>query len=187
MAAHASLCAADQSQLILIDLQVRLMAAMPPATAQRVRGTIGQLLAAAQLLEIPIWVSEQYPQGLGATEPELLAQLAKPQRFEKTSFSLGACTEMCDALAQGARRQLILCGVESHVCVLQSALDLQAAGYAVYVAADATCARNPQHHTDAMMRLRAEGVMISCVESILFEWLRDAAHPHFRAISQLLR
>ena len=184
----AELCAAAQSQLLVIDVQQRLQAAMKAKITARVTRHIERLIRAAHLLGIPVHHTEQYPRGLGETLPELQA-LLPGKGFEKTCFSCCGAEGLSAALEEPkkGRGQIVLCGMESHVCVLQTALELQAQGFAVFVVEDACCSRDKHHHKNAMARLRTAGVVVSNHESVLFEWLRDASHPHFRAISAMLR
>lgn len=186
--ASPALCAAAQSQLLVIDIQQRLQAAMEASVAARVTRHAERLIRAARLLDLPVHHTEQYPRGLGETLPELKALLPGPG-FEKTCFSCCGAEGLSAALDEPAkgRGQIVLCGMESHVCVLQTALELQAQGFAVFVVEDACCSRHKHHHKNAMARLRAAGVVVSNHESVMFEWLRDAAHEHFRTLSALLR
>jgi nicotinamidase-related amidase len=173
------LARAADSSLVLIDIQERLAAVMPAREA--VVRAAGILAEAAAQLGIPVLATEQYPRGLGPTVPELTAKLpADAKRMEKTSFSA------CGALPL-ARPQAILAGMEAHVCVLQTALELAAEGREVFVVADAICSRTEANRANALTRLEKAGVVVTNTESVLFEWLRDASHEHFRAISKLIR
>ena len=139
------------------------------------------LLEAATRLSVPVMLTEQYPKGLGPTVPDLAAKLPPgATRIEKTAFSA------CGALPL-SRPQVVLAGMEAHVCVLQTALELAAAGREVFVVGDAVCSRTPANYANALDRLRASGVVLTNTESVVFEWLRDAAHEHFRALSKLIR
>lgn len=181
----ALLCAAT-SRLLVIDIQTRLAAAMPDADRARVLRNAGLLLQAATLLDVPILLSEQYPHGLGPTEPELARHLpATAQRYEKTCFAFSGADGF-QAGAPGAT-QYVLAGMEAHVCVLQTALELHTQGHRVFVAGDAVCARNPANTDNALARLNQAGVTITNTESVIFEWLRDARHAHFKTLSALLR
>jgi nicotinamidase-related amidase len=170
---------AADSAFVVIDIQERLATAMPSRESV-VRNT-GILLEAAALLEIPVFVSEQYPKGLGPTVAELSGRLpAGAQRIEKTRFSA------CAALPL-SRPQVVLAGMEAHVCVLQTALELHAMGRDVFVVGDAVCSRTETNRSSALARMQAEGIVVSNTESVIFEWLRDAAHERFRTISKLIR
>jgi len=182
----AALCDAAASQLVVIDVQERLLAAMPERPRAQVLENTARLIRAATALEIPRLHSEQYPQGLGATEPALAALLTDAP-IEKTCFSCHAANGFMAALQRHARQQIVLTGIETHVCVLQTALQLQQAGYQLFVVADAVCSRHKLHHKNALARLRRAGVIVSNHESVLFEWLRDAAHPQFKTLSRLVR
>jgi len=176
------------SVLVIIDLQERLAAAMVPAARTGVIRNTRILLEAATRLGIPILVTEQYPKGLGPTAAPIVEMLpgATP-RLEKTCFSCAGTESSSTALETTGRMQVILAGMEAHVCVLQSALELRAVRQGVFVIEDACCSRNQKHHANAMHRLRAAGVVVTNTESVIFEWLRDARHEHFKAISALLR
>ncbi len=173
---NSLLASAADSALVVIDIQERLAAAMPPETLAAVIRNTRILMQAAELLGIPVLVTEQYPKGLGHTVADLPAA---GTRIEKTRFS-------CGALDVIGRSQLILAGMEAHVCVLQSALELQATHH-VFVAADAVCSRRAENRENALKRMRAAGVTVTNTESVVFEWLRDARHEHFKAISALVR
>lgn len=178
---------AGDSVLLVIDLQQRLLAAMPKASQRDLARHAARLLQAANLLDVPVLHSRQYPRGLGETLPELTAWLPADAACDKTCFSCGGNPALREALAQCGRGQLVIAGVETHICVLASALELAAAGLEVHVIEDACASRHPDHHRNALARLRAEGVVVSNHESALFEWLGDAAHPQFKAVSALLR
>jgi nicotinamidase-related amidase len=176
---EAKLARAADSALVVIDMQERLAAAMPARDAV-VRAT-GILLEAAARLHIPVLVTEQYPKGLGPTVAEVAARLPEGVvRVEKTCFS--GC-----AVLPLSRPQVVLAGMEAHVCVLQTAMELAAAGREVFVAQDAVCSRAEGNCANALARLSAAGVVITNTESVIFEWLRDAEHAQFRALSKLIR
>lgn len=182
------LCRASDSLLLLVDIQARLSAAMPEETRRLLLRNSSILLEAATLLDIPILASEQYPRGLGRTEASLAQNFpATLQSFEKVQFSCYAVDDFTQAVHAHQRRQVIIAGMETHVCVLQTALEMHAAGLHVFVAEDATCSRNALHNQNALARLRACGVTVTNTESVVFEWLRHAGHEHFKRISALIR
>lgn len=184
----ADLLDGDDSVLVVVDLQGKLLNAMPDSTAQAVLGHTSKLLVAAGLLRLPVLVTEQYPKGLGPTAETIVEQLPDGAgRFEKTAFSCCGCDEFNRALEATGRRQVVLLGQEAHVCVLQTAIDLKHQGFGVHVVEDAVCSRLDSHKNNALFRLRQLGVNVSNHESVLFEWLRDARHKDFKAISALLR
>lgn len=184
----ADLLVDTDSVLVIVDLQSKLLNAMPAASAEAVLANIGKLLTAATLLNLPVLLTEQYPKGLGPTSESLSNQLPDhAQRFEKTAFSCCGCDEFNQALAAIGRKQVILVGQETHVCVLQTAYDLRQQGFSVHVVEDAVCSRLDDHKQNALRRLHRVGITVSNHESVLFEWLRDARHQNFKAISALLR
>ncbi len=179
------LCAAE-SLLLVVDVQERLVPQIV-GKEQVVRGC-RTLLAGAELFSVPTTVTEQYPKGLGPTLPELAASFppgvltAGKLRFsgaEATGWP--AAGERTDG-----RHQVVLAGIETHICILQTALDLAAAGYRVFVAADATGSRCEVDHTTALARLRDCGVLIVTVESVLFEWCEAAGNARFKALRDLV-
>ncbi len=184
----AALCSAADSRLVLIDVQTRLASAMRPEDRERVIKNGGVLLQGASRLGIPIVVTEQYPKGLGPTEAELAGGLDPGTAVvEKSCFACGGAEQFREVLAEEHRPQVVLAGMESHVCVLQTALSLLVEGYTVFVIKDACCSRAPANHHNAMSRLRRAGVIVTNTESVVFEWLRDAAHPHFKTLSALIK
>lgn len=182
-----TLAEAKHSQLVVIDIQERLVAAMPVKPRQQTLHNTALLSQAANTLKIPIVHTEQYPKGLGTTEEVVRTHLADVETIEKTCFSCCAAEGFITAVSLAQRQQIILCGMESHVCVLQTAIELQQAGYQVFVVEDAVCSRHKQNHKNALARLRQSGVIVTNTESVIFEWLRDAAHPDFKTLSRLLR
>ena len=178
-------CDRRHSRLLLIDLQERLLAAMPEDERALVERNTGRLVEAARLLDVPVEATLQYPRGLGPfTAP--LDRLLQPDdaRTEKTAFS---CCADENLVCRLTGTDVIICGAETHVCVLQTALELLAAGEAVFVVADAVCSRDPRLKANGLERMQSAGGIITNHESVLFEWLRDAADPQFRAVSRLIR
>jgi len=188
MAAHCPLISTEQdSVLVLMDIQERLTAAMSNGVRERLIKQVSILLAASETLSLPVIVTEQYPKGLGSTELALKSQLSESVPIiEKTSFSAAKVDGFLAAIAQTKCTQIILTGMETHICILQSALDLQQQGYQVFVVEDAVSSRTTSHQDNALQRLRQAGVIVSNVESIIFEWLGDAKHPAFKSLSKLI-
>ena len=181
------LCQAEQSLLLVIDIQARLASAMPDKVLKAVTQHTGWLLQAAGLLHIPVVRTEQYPKGLGETLEEVQQHCQQDTRLEKTCFSCCGAQGFDETLKLSGRRQIILAGMESHVCVLQTAMELQIKGHEVFVVSDAVCSRDKHNHQNALQRMAQAGIIICNTESVLFEWLRDASHPQFKAVSKLLR
>ncbi|WP_455223477.1 hydrolase [Kaarinaea lacus] len=176
----------SNSCLILIDAQIRLTQVM--SDRKTLLRNCETLLTAANILSVPVAITEQYPKGLGHTEPSLADAFpdnAKP--VEKTCFSCCSAENFATSLSTTGKQQLILCGIESHVCVLQTAMDLLDRDYQVFVVADAVDSRSKDNKRIALERMQQAGVIVTTTESVLFEWLKDAKHEHFRAVTALIR
>ncbi|MBD9356552.1 hydrolase [Methylomonas sp. EbA] len=188
MAMHPNLLDANNSVLLVVDIQGRLSTVMPVLELQQMLMHGQRLLQAAGLLDVPVLVTEQYPQGLGPTQQEIGEYLPGNSRcFSKTGFSCCAADGFNQALVDTGRKQVVVIGQEAHVCVLQTALELLNQHYQVHVLEDAVCSRRAEHKNFALQRMQQQGATLSCHESVLFEWLRDARHSHFKTISALLR
>lgn len=173
---------ANGAVLLLVDLQQRLVPAIHDSETVVARAV--RLAEAARILDVPIRATEQYPAGLGPTVPPLAAY---PQVvLSKTTFSAAAAPDFPALLPAGVS-QIIVAGCEAHVCVLQTVLDLLAAGQHVVLAADAAGSRDPADRMAAIDRARQHGAEIVTSEMVLFEWLRDAQHPNFREVQKLLK
>lgn len=182
------LCDATQSRLLIIDEQEKLLGAMPDKPRQQVLKNTAILLQAAQTLAVPVVRSEQYPRGLGSTDHDIESQLpADTLKVEKTVFSCCGLTEVAELSHQQVLPQWVLVGIETHICVLQTALQLKDAGQQVFVVADGCCSRQKANHKNALQRLAQAGIVISNTESVLFEWLRDAKHTDFKSLSKLIQ
>lgn len=174
------------SQLVIVDMQVKLAAAMPADAMQQVTKNCSILAQAAALLNIPAVLTEQYPQGLGATLPAIKKHCQNVKVIEKTAFS--ACGEpKFNQQLQRENSHIILMGMESHICVLQTALDLIEAGKTVFMVEDAILSRTPANKSNAIKRLQQAGGVMTNTESVLFEWLGNANHQAFKQISTLIR
>jgi nicotinamidase-related amidase len=172
--------------LLLVDIQERLCPAMPPADLARLVKYAQALVGAARELGIPVIASEQYPRGLGPTLPALREQLpAAP--LEKLHFSCAADPGIAAALAATGRRQVVLAGMETHVCVFQTARDLVAGGYQVQVCADAVTSRSEEHRRVGLDLCRDAGAQITTAETAIFDLLHQAGTPQFKKVSPLVR
>jgi nicotinamidase-related amidase len=172
----------ENAVLLLIDLQQRLVPVITDGDTMVARSV--RLAEAAQLLDVPVRATEQYPAGLG---PTVAALAAYPQdTLAKTTFSAAGDPGFAALLPAGTR-EVVIAGCEAHVCVLQTALDLLDSGYRAVVAADAVGSRDPADADAGIARARQHGAEIVTSEMVLFEWLRDASHPRFRDVQKLLR
>jgi len=169
------------SMLAVIDVQERLLAVMPEA--DRIVHRCGRLATAATILGVKAVLAEQYPKGLGPTPPALAAALPPPAT--KMSFSCCGCEGFTGALTPEITT-VVLAGLETHVCIAQTALDLLARGLGVCLAVDAVASRHALDHEIALRRLEAAGVVLSTSEAIVFEWCRSAEHPQFQRIRKLV-
>ncbi len=177
------LISAARSQLLVVDMQEKLVPIVENRDA--VLRNTGILVEAAAAVSVPSSVSEQYPKGLGHTVPELAA--AGARTFEKVEFSCARNAPLAEHLKSADRPQVVVTGVEAHICVLQTALDLREAGYEVFVVADAIGSRRADSREIALARMQAAGVVAVTTEMVVFEWLETAEAPAFRALSKLIR
>lgn len=175
----------DRSVLVIVDVQERLAPAMQDSEQVLARTRI--LLEAAGALDVPVLVSEQYPEGLGHTVAALQPHLAQATVVAKTCFSCGGEPAFLAALERLQRSQLVVCGMETHVCVLQTALELQERGYGVHVVADAVGSRHAERRELGLARMRHAGCVIVESEMVVFEWLGAAGTDTFRKLSRLIR
>jgi nicotinamidase-related amidase len=180
---HATQMSAADTGLLVIDVQEKLVPMIFDAAAL-VRN-IAFLVDAAHLLDMPIQCTEQYPRGLGVTVPELAGKLR--ERPDKTAFSSCAVPSVVQTFHRRACPKIVLCGIETHVCVLHTALDLLALDFRVYVAVDAAGSRYRIDHDIALRRLERAGAIVTTSEMCVFEWIGGAGHPQFKAISQLIQ
>jgi nicotinamidase-related amidase len=176
---------AATSALMLVDAQSRLLPAIDDGAACVERCRL--LLEGARRLAVPILGAEQYPEGLGPTVTALAGLVPPGRIYPKRHFAAGADPAIAAALQALGRPQIVLCGMEAHVCVLQTALDLPRLGLRPIVVADAVASRRPESRTLALARLRARGVEIVSAEMVLFEWLGVAGTPDFKALLPLIR
>ena len=176
---------AEQSCLLIVDVQERLAPAM--SDPARVIRHCGILLQAANRLSIPVVVSEQYPKGLGPTVQDLQPLLPPEGAAAKMQFSCAADPEILRRLHASQRKQIIIAGIESHVCVLQTAIGLKEKGFNVFVVEDASASRMPANEVLAADRMRQENIALASTEMAIFEWLGKAGTLEFKELSALIR
>jgi nicotinamidase-related amidase len=180
---HATQMTAGDTGLLVIDVQEKLVPLIPDA-ATLVRN-VAFLVDAARTLDLPVQCTEQYPRGLGPTVAELSQRL--PERPDKAAFSSCAVPSVVEHFRRAARPKVVLAGIETHVCVLHTALDLLALDFRVYVTVDAVGSRYRIDHDTALRRLEQAGAVLTTSETCVFEWLGGAGHARFRAVSQLVQ
>jgi isochorismate hydrolase len=185
--ANNSLCDADNSCLIIIDIQEKLSSAIPDKIISRLRKNTQILLDAANQLNIPIITTAQYSKGLGPIEEFITNKLTDASRsFDKTRFSCLGADQLPEHLKQINKKQIILTGIEAHICVLQSAIEFIAEGHDVFVVTDAIASRQSTSYEMTLLRLNQADCTLLNTESVLFEWLRDASHKDFKILSKLI-
>ena len=175
---------ADDTALLVVDMQTRLLAVIPEG--KRIEWNCRRLVDGAQILSVQMAVTEQNPEKLGATAAALSAGLTEAPHA-KMAFSCVACGELFPQWQAAGIERVLLCGIETHVCVQQTAFDLLAAGYRVYIAADAVGTRGAIDHEMALRRMESSGATITTTEAALFEWCERAGTDAFRKISALAK
>lgn len=178
---------ANDTAVVIIDVQQKLIPLIE--NHPRIIANINRLIAGASILGLKIVATEQYPKGLGATVADVkdkLTAVGVEAIPEKLMFSCRECAEMLSTLAEQGVTKLLLSGIESHVCVAQTALDCLAAGFSVYVCVDAVGSRALIDHQTALRRLENSGVIPTTTEAALFEWCERAGSDKFKAISKLV-
>lgn len=172
---------AENSVVLVIDIQDKLLAKIP--TRESLVTNTAFLLDVANLVDVPVRATEQYPKGIGPTTEEISKRLRLPP-LAKTAFS--GCGAILDDLRKLNRPNIVLTGMEAHVCVLQTALDLIATEYSVFLAMDALASRRALDAEVAIRRLERAGAVPTTVESVGFAWLRESSHPRFKEFSKLI-
>ena len=180
---HATQMSAADTGLLVIDVQEKLVPLILDAAAL-VRN-IAFLIDGARLLDVPVQATEQYPRGLGPTVAELAKRL--PERPDKTAFSSCAVPSVVEQFRRSARPKVVLAGIETHVCVLGTALDLLALDFRVYLAVDALGSRYRIDHDTALRRMEQAGAILTTAETCVFEWVGGSSHPQFKAVSALVQ
>lgn len=180
---HPNQLRANLAAVLVVDVQQKLMVKIPGA--ERLVSNMAFLIDTARLVDVPVFATEQYPKGLGPTVADLASRL--PERPEKTMFSCCGVPGLVDRFRQEERSQIVLVGIEAHVCVLNTALDLLHEGLAIYLCVDAVGSRFAVDQETALRRLEQLGVTMTTVETVGFEWLVDARHPRFKDYSALVQ
>lgn len=176
-----------QAALLVVDLQEKLVPAM--FESERLIQNSLRLVQGAAALGLPLLATEQYPKGLGPTVPVISSALtgARALKFEKVAFSACRATGLLDALASRRFSQIVLCGIEAHVCVSQTCLDLLENGFQVFLAVDAVSSRTPENMRLGLDRMRQAGIITVSVEMALFELIERAGTDEFKRILTLIK
>ena len=183
---HENTLDAARAALVVIDMQETFRVAM--ADFDDVAGRIAAAVTGAQLLGVPVVVTEQYPKGLGRTAARIRAALAPGvEPIEKTAFSSCGAQEFVARLEQTGAKQIMVCGIEAHICVNQTAHDLLARGFQVHLLTDCITSRAAANREAGISKMRRSGALPSTVELALFELLRDARHEQFKAVQKLIK
>ena len=175
----------ENAVLVVVDVQGKLAQVMHDK--ESLFRNLQRMVRGAQILGLPILWCEQNPAGLGPTIPELAALLPEQKPVAKMSFSCCGCEDFQTALKATGRKQILLTGIEAHVCVYLTAADLIDAGYKVEVVADAVASRSSENKKIGLDKIQALSAGITCTETALFELLRTATHPNFKEVAKLLK
>ena len=185
MIQHPHILDRQKTALLVIDVQEAINAVMH--TGDLVVESVVKLIKACKILSVPIFITEQYPKGLGPTETKVREVLGDQIPIQKMSFSCCHSDDLVSQLRAVGAKQVIVAGIESHVCVLQTALDLIAMGFQVHLPKEATSSRKEMDYLTALERMQNAGVIITTVEASLFELLEEAGTPEFREVSRLIK
>jgi nicotinamidase-related amidase len=180
---HPTQLSARTTALLVVDVQEKLMVKIPGADA--LTRNIAFLVDVARLLDVEVVATEQYPKGLGPTVAPIAQRV--PNRPDKLGFSCCAVPGLADGFHAKGCSQVVLVGIEAHVCVLNTAFDLLASGFQVYLAVDAVASRYAIDQEIAVRRLEQAGVIVTTVETCAFEWMGGSNHPQFKAVSALVQ
>jgi nicotinamidase-related amidase len=182
---HPSLLRKDDTILAIVDIQTKLLNVM--FDKERLISSCRKLIQSAKLLEIPMIMTEQYPEGMGLTDSEILNLLPEMKAITKMSFSCCGVGDFDQRLKSLGKKQVMIIGIESHICVLQTAHDLLHRGFFVYIPYDAVSSRKEGDYKNALERMRQAGAVIGSVESAIFEMMKTAEISVFRQISKIIK
>lgn len=175
----------DNSVLVIVDVQDKLAVVMNQK--EKITGNCLHIIEAAKLLGIPIILTEQYPKGLGQTISEIKEALPEYNPLEKVTFDCCRGEGFLQKISSLRKTHIILTGMETHVCVLQTCLGLMGKGYFVHLVSDAVCSRKKDDYKTGRKMMRDAGAVVTCTETVLFQLLEKAGTPEFKAISKRIR
>jgi nicotinamidase-related amidase len=179
----------EEAVLLVVDVQEKLVPAIDKDLYPRSLKNMQIAIEAAGTLGLPIFLTEQYPKGLGGTVPEVLRSLEGKEfrRFEKMTFSCARDEEFLSAVSELNRKQMIMVGMETHVCVYQTSVDLTRAGYSLFVLDDAVSSRFLHNYLSGLQALRDAGCTVFSTETAIFQLLKVAATPEFKKVVSLIK
>lgn len=174
----------EEALFLVIDIQGKLANIMD--NKEQVVSNTNVLIEAGKLMDIPVMFTEQYPKGLGSTLEELKENLDNPEVYEKNSFNayLG---DIKNAIDEKKRKKIIISGMETHICVMQTTRELIAAGYKVFIARDAVCSRTEDNFINGLEQMKDMGATISNTEAIIFDLLKISGTPEFKVLSKIIK
>lgn len=175
----------DEACLVIVDVQGKL--AEMVYDSERLLANIERLVQAVTIFNVPILWLEQYPKGLGKTSEQIAQHLTHQQPIEKIEFNACLNAQFTNALQQTARKQMIVCGIESHICVYQTAASLQQLGYEVEVVVDAVSSRTEANKMIGIDKMKAKGIAPTATESVIYELMARAGTPEFKQILPLIK
>ncbi len=182
---HPRVLDSQKAVLLIVDVQESFRKHIPEFSD--LTRNIAILVEASKILQLPVFVTEQYPQGLGKTVAEISACVGNHQHFEKSCFSCCGSEPFLDALNGTGRKQIIVCGIEAHVCISQTVHDLLAQGYSPHIVSDAVASRFPKNKEVGLSKMVASGAVLSSVEMALFEMLIESGTENFKAVQRLVK
>ncbi|MBM4171658.1 MAG: hydrolase [Ignavibacteria bacterium] len=175
----------EKTTLLVIDIQDRILPVI--FESERVIRNAVKLISGFKIMNLPVYYTEQYPKGLGPTNPQIKEALNNSEAIQKMSFSCYGAPDLFEDLKKRGIEQVVVCGIESHVCVMQTVLDFIANDFQVHVAADAISSRREFDYQTALRRMESNGAEISLTESVLFELLEVCGTDQFKAVSKLVK
>ena len=182
---HPNLLRKDDTLLVVVDIQTKLLSVM--FEKERLISSCSKLIQAGKLLGIPMVMTEQYPEGMGRTDPKISEQIQDMGIIEKLSFSCCGVSDFNQKIAGFGKKQIMMIGIESHICILQTVHDLIRQGYFLFVPYDGISSRREGDYKNALDRMRQVGAVIGSVESAIFELMEKAGTPIFRQISRIIK
>lgn len=171
--------------LLIVDVQSKLLDKIN--NKNEIIANINKAKSAFNILNLPILISEQYPKGLGKTEKSILNDVNNYSKIEKTSFSCFRSEDFCKKLKVSNKSQIIICGIETHICIFQTAYDLSNGNYNIFVLSDCVSSINYNNHIEGLNRLRQANIKIINTEMLIFDILKDSKHKNFKELSSLIK